>query len=31
MNFKKIKSRMAPVLALASLCSAAFLLPAGQA
>jgi tripartite-type tricarboxylate transporter receptor subunit TctC len=31
MNFKKIKSRMLPILALASLCSAALLLPAGQA
>lgn len=31
MNFKKIKSRMLPMLALVSLCSAAFLLPAGQA
>ena len=30
MNFKNIKSRMALVLALVSLCSAAFLLPAGQ-
>lgn len=31
MNFKKIKSRMLPILALASLCSAALLLPADQA
>ena len=31
MNFKNIKSRVAPVLALVSLCSAALLLPAGQA
>lgn len=31
MNFKQIKSRMLPILALASLCSAALLPPAGQA
>jgi tripartite-type tricarboxylate transporter receptor subunit TctC len=31
MNFKQIKSRMLPIMALASLCSAALLLPAGQA
>lgn len=31
MNLKKFKSIVAPMLALASLCSAAFLLPAGQA